>query len=161
STQKDTISYEALQDKKLFSDPKTSTESSSISVRSEVKYDLVGSLSEQTDLTRRSIVSILKEINNAIFAQFKNNPEAFIREVARLINEARVRMVIQGLTYHTIDTTYPLNEVFVSNHRIPSDSLKSEKHVFDYVVTDSATETKFAKQLEGADEVIVYAKLPD
>lgn len=161
STQKDTISYEALQDKKLFSDPKTSTESSSISVRSEVKYDLVGSLSEQTDLTRRSIVSILKGINNAIFAQFKNNPEAFIREVARLINEARVRMVIQGLTYHTIDTTYPLNEVFVSNHRIPSDSLKSEKHVFDYVVTDSATETKFAKQLEGADEVIVYAKLPD
>lgn len=161
STQKDAISYDALVNKKLFADPKTSSESTNISVRSEVKYDLVGSLSEQTDLTRKSIVAILQGINNAIFAQFKNNPEAFIREVARLINEARVRMVVQGLTYHTIDTTYPLNEVFVSNHRIPSDSLKSEKHVFDYVVTDSATETKFAKQLEGADEVIVYAKLPD
>lgn len=161
STQKDAISYDALVNKKLLADPKTSSESTNISVRSEVKYDLVGSLSEQTDLTRKSIVAILQGINNAIFAQFKNNPEAFIREVVRLINEARVRMVVQGLTYHTIDTTYPLNEVFVSNHRIPSDSLKSEKHVFDYVVTDSATETKFAKQLEGADEVIVYAKLPD
>ena len=161
STQKDTISYEALQDKKLFSDPKTSTESTSISVRSEVKYDLVGSLSEQTDLTRKTIVAILKGINSAIFAQFKNNPEAFIREVARLINEARVRMVIQGLTYQPIDQTYPLNEIFVSNQKIPSDSLKSEKHVFDYVVTDSGIEKKFAQELDGASEVVVYAKLPD
>lgn len=70
-------------------------------------------------------------------------------------------MVIQGLTYHTIDQTYPLNEIFVSNEKIPSDSLKSEKHVFDYVVTDSGTETRFAKELDGAKEVIVYAKLPD
>ncbi|MGP5405272.1 type III restriction-modification system endonuclease [Psychrobacter celer] len=162
STQRDTISHEELIDKQSFSNPTTSTESANTSIRSQVKYDLIGSLSEQTDLTRRSIVSILKGINNAIFAQFKNNPEAFIREVARLINEARIRMVIQGLTYYTTDQTYPLNEVFVSNQKIPSDSLKVDRHVFDYVATDSSIEKRFAQELEGAvDDVAVYAKLPD
>lgn len=162
STQRDTISHEELIAKQSFSNPTTSTESTNISVRSQVKYDLIGSLSEQTDLTRRSIVAILKGINNGIFAQFKNNPEAFIREVARLINEARIRMVIQGLTYYTTDQTYPLNEIFVSNQKIPSDSLKVSRHVFDYVVTDSDTEKRFALELEGRfDEVAVYAKLPD
>lgn len=162
STQHDTITHEELIAKQSFSNPTTSTESTNISVRSQVKYDLIGSLSEQTDLTRRSIVAILKGINNAIFAQFKNNPEAFIREVARLINEARIKMVIQGLTYYTIDDTYPLNEVFISNQKIPSDSLKVSRHVFDYVATDSDTEKRFAQELEGAiDDVAVYAKLPD
>ncbi|WP_201547993.1 type III restriction-modification system endonuclease [Psychrobacter sp. Pi2-1] len=162
STQRDTISHEELLDKQSFSNPTTSTESANTSVRSQVKYDLIGSISEQTDLTRRSIVAILKSINNAIFAQFKNNPEAFIREVARLINEARIRMVIQGLTYYTTDQTYPLNEVFVSNQKIPSDSLKVDRHVFDYVATDSSIEKRFAQELEGAvDDVAVYAKLPD
>lgn len=145
-----------------FDSPTTSTESADISIRSQVKYDLIGSLSEQTDLTRRSIVAILKGINNAIFAQFKNNPEAFIREVARLVNEARIRMVIQGLTYYTIDQTYPLNEIFVSNQKVPSDSLKVSRHVFDYVATDSSIEQRFAQELEGAiEDVAVYAKLPD
>ena len=149
-------------DKQSFSNPTTSTESANTSIRSQVKYDLIGSLSEQTDLTRRSIVAILKGINNAIFAQFKNNPEAFIREVARLVNEARIRMVIQGLTYYTTEQTYPLNEVFVSNQKIPSDSLKVSRHVFDYVKTDSGKEREFALELEGAvDDVAVYAKLPD
>lgn len=162
STQRDTISHEELIAKQSFSNPTTSTESTSVSVRSQVKYDLIGSLSEQTDLTRRSIVAILKGINNAIFAQFKNNPEAFIREVARLINEARIRMVIQGLTYYTTEQTYPLNDVFVSNQKVPSDSLKVSRHVFDYVATDSSIERRFAQELEGAiDDVAVYAKLPD
>ena len=162
STQRDTVSHEELIDKQSFSNPTTSTESANTSIRSQVKYDLIGSLSEQTDLTRRSIVAILKGINNAIFAQFKNNPEAFIREVARLVNEARIRMVIQGLTYYTTEQTYPLNEVFVSNQKIPSDSLKVSRHVFDYVKTDSGKEREFALELEGAvDDVAVYAKLPD
>ncbi|MEJ6066132.1 DEAD/DEAH box helicase family protein [Psychrobacter sp. 16-Bac2893] len=162
STQRDTISHEELIAKQSFSNPTTSTESTNISVRSQVKYDLIGSLSEQTDLTRRSIVAILKGINNGIFAQFKNNPEAFIREVTRLINEARIRMVIQGLTYYTTDQTYPLNEIFVSNQKVPSDSLKVSRHVFDYVATDSSIERRFAQELEGAiDDVAVYAKLPD
>lgn len=162
STQRDTISHEELIAKQSFSNPTTSTESTNISVRSQVKYDLIGSLSEHTDLTRRSIVAILKGIDNGIFAQFKNNPEAFIREVARLINEARIRMVIQGLTYYTTDQTYPLNEIFVSNQKVPSDSLKVSRHVFDYVATDSSIERRFAQELEGAiDDVAVYAKLPD
>jgi len=34
------------------------------------------------------------------------------------------------------------------------------KHVYDYVVTDSNMEKKFARDLEASREVCVYAKLP-
>ena len=46
STQRDTISHEELIAKQSFSNPTTSTESTNVSVRSQVKYDLIGSLSE-------------------------------------------------------------------------------------------------------------------
>src|SRR5690606_23814166 len=35
-----------------------------------------------------------------------------------------------------------------------------EKHIFDYIVTDSKTERDFAKELDASQEVKVYAKLP-
>jgi len=41
-----------------------------------------------------------------------------------------------------------------------ADALATKKHVYDHVAVDSDNERAFAKRLEAADEVIVYAKLP-
>jgi type III restriction enzyme len=49
-------------------------------MHSAVKYDLIGKLAEGTQLTRRTVVDILKGMNVAVFAQFKTNPESFIAE---------------------------------------------------------------------------------
>lgn len=38
--------------------------------------------------------------------------------------------------------------------------MQANKHVFDYVVTDSKTELGFAENLDLSSDVIVYAKLP-
>lgn len=48
------------------------------SIRSEVKYDLVGKIAEETKLTRNTIATILKGISSATFGQYKTNPEDFI-----------------------------------------------------------------------------------
>ena len=56
---------------------------------------------------------------------------------------------------------YEQNEIFMANEGIPHDSFKANKHVLDYVVTDSSIERTFAELLDGAKEVLVYAKLPD
>ena len=37
---------------------------------------------------------------------------------------------------------------------------KLKRHIYDYVVTDSATERAFVTDLDTSDEVVVYAKLP-
>ena len=50
--------------------------------------------------------------------------------------------------------------MFISND-VSRKALKLEKHVFEYAATDSVIESKFALALDGAKEVVVYAKLPD
>ena len=161
ATQNDESSYEQVKAKEMFGKITSQTEVANISIQSQVTYDLVGNIADDTNLTRKTVARILQGINAAVFAQFKLNPEAFIREMSRIINEQQANMVIQGLKYSPLDGTYPSNEIFVSNESIPLDSYKAECHVWDYVVTDSDNERQFVEDLDGADEVVVYAKLPD
>lgn len=161
ATQNDESTYEQVQAKEMFGKVTSKTEVANISIQSQVTYDLIGNIADDTNLTRKTVARILQGINAAVFAQFKLNPEAFIREMSRIINEQQAKMVIQGLKYNPLDSTYPDNEIFVSNENIPLQAYKAERHIWDYVVTDSDNERKFVEELDGADEVVVYAKLPD
>ena len=38
--------------------------------------------------------------------------------------------------------------------------MKTERHIYDYVFTDSQTERKFVTELDTGTDVVVYAKLP-
>ncbi|MCU4640069.1 type III restriction-modification system endonuclease [Acinetobacter courvalinii] len=161
SSMKDEVSFDELKSKEAFGKMTTKTESSTLSIQSQVQYDLVGNIVEDTNLTRKTVAQILKGINASVFAQFKLNPEAFIREMSRIINEQQAAMVIQGLKYNPLKEGYPENDIFVSNENIPLKSFKADHHIWNYVVTDSDNERKFVEELDGADEVVVYAKLPD
>lgn len=161
ATQNDESTYEQVKAKEMFGKVTSKTEVANISIQSQVTYDLIGNIADDTNLTRKTVARILQGINAAVFAQFKLNPEAFIREMNRIINEQQAKMVIQGLKYNPLDSTYPDNEIFVSNENIPLQAYKAERHIWDYVVTDSDNERKFVEELDGADEVVVYAKLPD
>lgn len=161
SSMKDEVSFDELKSKDAFGKKTTKTENSTLSIHSQVQYDLIGNIAEDTNLTRKTVAQILKGINASVFAQFKLNPEAFIREISRIINEQQASMVIQGLKYNPLKEGYPENDIFVSNENIPLKSFKADRHIWDYVVTDSDNERKFVEELDGADEVIVYAKLPD
>lgn len=161
SSMKDEVSFDELKSKEAFGKMTSKTENSTLSIHSQVQYDLIGNIAEDTNLTRRTVAQILKGINASVFAQFKLNPEAFIRELSRIINEQQASMVIQGLKYNPLKESYPENDIFVSNENIPLKSFKADRHIWNYVVTDSDNERKFVEELDGADEVVVYAKLPD
>ena len=160
STQKDEISLEALENKQTFGKVKTERLEANISAYSSVRYDLLGEIAEQTNLTRRTVAKILQGINAAIFGQFKYNPEAFIREISQIINQQQAQMLLQHLKYSLTEQRYEQNEVFISND-VSRKAPKLEKHVFEYAATDSVIESEFALALDGAKEVVVYAKLPD
>ena len=132
------------------------------SAHSAVKYDLVGKLAEGTQLTRRTVVDVLKGLNVAVFAQFKTNPEHFITEASRLINEQKATMVVEHLAYDPLDERYEL-DIFTAGQtkqNFSKSGAKLGRHIYDYVLTDSDTERKFVKELDTASEVVVYAKLP-
>ncbi|MFN7431841.1 MAG: type III restriction-modification system endonuclease, partial [Betaproteobacteria bacterium] len=161
--QADITTPDALKAGQGFVLKATETESNrEYSVHSAVKYDLVGKLAEGTQLTRRTVVDILKGLNVAVFAQFRSNPEHFIAEARRLINEQKATMVVEHLAYDPVEERYEL-DIFTAG-QTKQDFSKSgarlDRHIYDYVLTDSDTERQFVKELDTASEVVVYAKLP-
>ncbi len=132
------------------------------SVNSAVKYDLVGKLAEGTQLTRRTVVDILKGLNVAVIAQFKTNPEHFIAEARRLINGQKATMIDEHLAYDPVEERYEL-DIFTAGQTkqdFSNSGAKLDRHIYDYALTDSNTEREFVKVLDTASEVVVYAKLP-
>ena len=66
-------------------------------------------MAEGTQLTRRMIAEILKGMNVAVFAQFKTNPESFIAEAIRLINEQKATVIIEHLAYDPVEDKFNLD----------------------------------------------------
>lgn len=79
-----------------------------IPVNSSVKYDLVGKLVEETKLTRKDVIAILRGIKKTVFNQFKDNPEEFIIKAAALINEEKAAAIIKHITYAVLDKYYSM-----------------------------------------------------
>lgn len=154
-------SYDSLQSGEAFKVKETSTESLNTSVHSAVKYDLIGKLAEDTQLTRNTIASILQGINVAVFSQYKINPEDFILKAARLINEQKATVIVEHLAYDPIDDSFS-SDIFTQEKPKEnfSKAMKADRHIYDYVFTDSKNERAFVKELDSTTEVVVYAKLP-
>ncbi|GGB56384.1 type III restriction-modification system endonuclease [Serratia sp. IR-2025] len=158
----DQVTGEALKRGDGFKVSETKTEYNKQSIHSAVKYDLIGKLAEGTQLTRRMVAEILKGINVAVFAQFKTNPESFIAEATRLINEQKATVIIEHLAYDPVEDKFDL-DIFTAGQTKQDFSKagdKLQRHIYDYVLTDSKVEREFVKELDTANEVVVYAKLP-
>ena len=92
---------------------------------------------------------------------FKNNPEEFIRNVVKLIKEQKATMIVEHISYNKIEGKYDSSIFTQEKHSQPIDKAYSaQKHIMDYVFSDSDGEREFALALDGATEVCVYAKLP-
>jgi type III restriction enzyme len=154
-------SYDDVQQGQAFTLQETETGSLSASIQSAVKYDLIGKLAEQTKLTRRTIGGILQGISVAIFGQYRVNPEDFILKAARLINEQKATVIVEHLAYNPLEEVHTL-DIFTKEKAKEdfSKAVKTGRHVYDYVFTDSANERAFVRELDTGTDVVVYAKLP-
>lgn len=140
------------------------TYSSSIQTISNknITYDLVGKIREKTNLTRKTVAQILKDIFGNKFNMFKVNPEEFIKKVANIINEQKASIIVEHVIYNKTNEE-PFDSEIFNQDKTKADFLKAfkaKKNVQDYVFEDSSGEKKFAEELDNADEVVVYAKLP-
>jgi len=161
-TQIDSLDAEDLSTGKGFGISNTATHTETASAGSQVKFDLLGEVTEKTHLTRRTAAAILRGINPDTFAKFRLNPEQFITEAARLINEQKAAAIVEHLTYDVLEDRYD-TAIFTENQTtqdFANAGSKLTKHIYDYVVTDSKVERKFVAELDTSNEVAVYAKLP-
>lgn len=158
----DNLDLSTMQNGEAFALKNTAVESNKLSVQSNVKYDLIGQLADGTQLTRRAITDILQEMNAAVFAQYKTNPESFIAETIRVINEQKATVIIEHLSYDTLEEHYDV-DIFTRDKTNQDLSLAGPpllRHIYDYALTDSQVERDFVQELDTCPDVVVYAKLP-
>ena len=134
-----------------------------VAASSNIKYDLIGKLVDETGLTRKAVIQILQGIQPETFNQFKNNPEEFIIKAAALINDEKATAIIEHITYDVMDDKYG-TDVFTDptiKGRLGVNAMKAKKHLYDHIVYDSSNEQAFATELDTNTNVAVYVKLPD
>lgn len=163
--QKDEMNEHELGRGDSFGGEKTRTQTLRKASSGRLEYDLVGKVAQGTVLTRKTVVEILKGLRLDKLYMFKNNPEEFITKIIRLINEQKATMIVEHISYDRIDGHYD-SAIFTaekSAHDFDK-AFRATKSIQDYVFTDGiaeqSIERKFAQDLDAAEEVCVYAKLP-
>ena len=165
-TQEENIKAEELKYTDSFVAEKSHTYMLESSHGSLVPYDLVGKIAEGAKLTRRSVARILAGIRPTVFDMFKNNPEEFITKTIRLINEQKANVIVEQITYNQTDGTYDSGIFTAERNSNFYRAYRAKKNVQDYVFADGyakngqSVERRFAEDMDLADEVCVYAKLP-
>ena len=160
--QKDKMSSISVNNGSSMTEGKTKTETVEDFSPSMVEYDLIGEITKDTGLTRKTVIDILTKITPEKFSYYQYNPEEFIRKVSNLINQEKATTIIDGITYHKTENRFE-NDIFTVNNvrgELGENAIDVKKHIYDYLVTDSKNEREFAKKLESG-EVTVYAKLPN
>ena len=129
-------------------------------------YDIIGKIAEGTRLTRRTAASILDGIHKEKLALFRENPEEFIAKAVKLINTQKASVVVEHITY-TPSAEEPYSQDIFNMSRTSGEyakAFKAKHAIQDYIFTDgtsaNSVEHIFAQDLDAADEVVVYAKLP-
>jgi type III restriction enzyme len=133
---------------------------------SYAEYDLIGKIAESATLTRRTVTAILKGILPKKLWLFRENPEEFITKTAGIINRQKASVVVEHITY-VPSAEEPYSQDIFNMSRASDEyakAFKAKNAIQDYIFTDGTSansiERQFAEDLDAADEVIVYAKLP-
>jgi len=134
--------------------------------------DILAFLQQETELTRGSLVEILRQSGR--LKEFTVNPQAFMTETAKLINRALQELIIDGIKYEPVDGQYYemrlfaepeieeyLNRLYAVQH---AKSLEAGRIVartpYSYVSYDSDIELDIAERLDADERVKFFCKLP-
>ena len=128
--------------------------------------DLLAYLQNETDLTRHTIVEIIRRSNRA--NEFKINPQMFITITSNVIQKALRDLMLEGIEYERIAGDYwemrrleqddedgiirYLNNLYEVQN--------TGKTPYNYVEFDSEVERKFAVDLDNNEDVKFFVKLP-
>ncbi|MBA3353338.1 MAG: DEAD/DEAH box helicase family protein [Blastocatellia bacterium] len=122
--------------------------------------DVVAYLQNETELTRSTLVRILKESGR--LGDFFVNPQKFMEEVSSLLNRELHRLMIDGIKYERLGGEEWSMRLFEEKEIVSylNNRLEVQKSVYDAVVYDSEIEREFAAQLDAREEIKLFVKLP-
>lgn len=124
--------------------------------------DVLAYLQNETELTRSTLVRILKESGR--LAEFFTDPQRFMDAVASIIKYELHRLLVDGIKYERIGggTESEWEMMLFKNEELISylTALQVNHSLYEYVVYDSEIEREFARRLDQRADVKLFVKLP-
>ena len=125
--------------------------------------DVLAYLQNETELTRSTLVRILKESGR--LGELFNNPQRFMDAVANILKHELHRLLVDGIKYERMRATGSDAEwemLLFKNEELINylTALAGEHSVYEYVVYDSEVEREFARKLDEREDIKLFVKLP-
>lgn len=134
--------------------------------------DLLGALQVQTELTRSTLLAIIKRFatTSGRLGEFKGNPQGFITEASKQIHKALDELLVDGIRYEKLAGEHYKMELFDEPeleayldrvyHVQHAEDGSHAQTPYDYIECDSHIERQTAYALDGAENVRFFCKLP-
>lgn len=125
--------------------------------------DVLAYLQNETELTRSTLVRILKESGR--LAEFFADPQRFMDAVANILKHELHRLLVDGIKYEKIGGAGPEAEwemLLFKNEELVNylNALAVNHSVYEYVVYESEVEKEFARKLDQREDIRLFVKLP-
>ncbi|MGA2584478.1 MAG: type III restriction endonuclease subunit R [Tepidisphaeraceae bacterium] len=125
--------------------------------------DVLAYLQNETELTRSTLVRILKESGR--LAEFFADPQRFMDAVATILKDTLHRLLVDGIKYERIEGTSADAEwemMRFENEELINylNALQVQHSIHEYVVYDSEIEREFARRLDEREDIKLFVKLP-
>jgi type III restriction enzyme len=125
--------------------------------------DVLAYLQNETELTRSTLVRILKESGR--LGDFFVDPQRFMDAVANVLKYELHRLLVDGIKYERIGGGGPEAEwemMLFKNEELVSylTALQVQHSLYEYVVYDSEIEREFARKLDDREDIKLFVKLP-
>jgi type III restriction enzyme len=126
--------------------------------------DVLAYLQNETELTRSTLVRILKESGR--LGDLLVNPQRFLDQTASILRYELHRLLVDGIKYERIEGKGPDAEwemVLFKNEELVNvlTALQVKKSIYEYVVYESEVERDFATKLDQRNDIRLFVKLPD
>jgi type III restriction enzyme len=156
----------AVNDSGMFGQRRLTRSEKLAAIAGNTPFDLLGEIAESCGLTRAVAGKIMGGIDPNVFDEYPANPEEFIEKAENIIREVRSDWIVKKIEYHKLDEKWDADEVFKDEadggySGENGNVADVDKHLYDKLKFDSKVELKFAQDMDSADRVELYAKLPD
>ncbi|HMN97109.1 MAG TPA: DEAD/DEAH box helicase family protein [Phycisphaerales bacterium] len=134
-----------------------------VAVGSRPVPDVLAYLQNETELTRSTIATILREAGR--LDEFFESPQRYMDAVAAILKDVLRRLLVDGVKYDRRphgDRDASWEMVLFEDEELVDylTSLKVGKSVYEYVSYDSEVEREFARQLDEREDIRLFVKLP-
>jgi len=124
--------------------------------------DIIQVISTVTLLKRSDVGAILRKSGR--MKDFLSNPQAFTEQAMEIIARNRHNLAIDGIRYVRLSgAEYYVQEVFESEELIANldrNAVAVKNSVYDHIIYDSGTESRFAQSLDNDPDVKMFFKIP-